>query len=69
MNVVYFDGHAETLDEVAASNPALWMPTGSVIFPANAPVGTIVAGTKMVWADVLSLYCPGVSSGQSWTSP
>jgi prepilin-type processing-associated H-X9-DG protein len=69
MNVVYFDGHAETLDDVAAANPALWMPTGSTIVPDAGVGGTVVAGTTTVWADVINRYCPGVTGSQTWTSP
>jgi prepilin-type N-terminal cleavage/methylation domain-containing protein/prepilin-type processing-associated H-X9-DG protein len=70
MNLVYFDGHAETLDDVAAANPALWMPTGSVITPFDGASGASVAGTKTVWTDVLAKYCPGITAdGQRWTSP
>jgi prepilin-type processing-associated H-X9-DG protein len=66
MNVVYFDGHAETLDDVQASNPALWMPRGTVVTPNAGCAGTAVAGTKTVWSDVQSRYCGGVSP---WTAP
>jgi prepilin-type N-terminal cleavage/methylation domain-containing protein/prepilin-type processing-associated H-X9-DG protein len=70
MNVVFFDGHAATLDEVTASDPSLWMPKGSVIYPTVGVGGLAVAGTKTVWSDVQSLYCPGVTTNsQSWTSP
>jgi prepilin-type N-terminal cleavage/methylation domain-containing protein/prepilin-type processing-associated H-X9-DG protein len=69
-NVVFFDGHAETLDDVAAANPALWMPSGSVIIPGQAGGSTGVAGTKTVWADVAARYCPGVTgTSATWISP
>lgn len=70
MNMVFFDGHVETLDDVQAANPALWMPTGSVICPDMGAAGTAVAGTKTVWSDVQKRYCAGVegSSGK-WMSP
>jgi len=29
MNVGFYDGHAETMDDLTSANPALWMPTGS----------------------------------------
>lgn len=29
MNVVFYDGHVETLDDIAATQPKLWLPTGS----------------------------------------
>ena len=70
MNTVFFDGHGETLDDVQAANPALWMPSGSVIYPQSGCSGTAVAGTKTVWSDVQSRYCPGVSgTNDPWTSP
>ena len=28
-NAGFFDGHVESLDDLSASNPSLWMPTGS----------------------------------------
>jgi prepilin-type N-terminal cleavage/methylation domain-containing protein/prepilin-type processing-associated H-X9-DG protein len=29
MNVVFWDGHAQTMGDLESSNPALWMPTGT----------------------------------------
>jgi prepilin-type processing-associated H-X9-DG protein len=69
MNVVFFDGHAETLDDVQAANPAIWMPKGSVITP-TVGASLNVDGTKTVWSDVQARYCPGVISNlQTWTAP
>jgi prepilin-type N-terminal cleavage/methylation domain-containing protein/prepilin-type processing-associated H-X9-DG protein len=34
LNAGYFDGHVEALDDLAVSNPALWMPTGSNYDPS-----------------------------------
>lgn len=45
MNVVYFDGHGETLDEMAAANPAIWLPKG-----------TAILSTTKVWPDVIAKY-------------
>jgi hypothetical protein len=70
MTVVYFDGHGATLNDVEAANPALWMPTGSVIYPTVGCSGNAVAGTKTVWSDCQPKYCPGVSgNSQAWISP
>jgi prepilin-type N-terminal cleavage/methylation domain-containing protein/prepilin-type processing-associated H-X9-DG protein len=48
MNVVYFDGHAETLDDITSANPDLWLPRGTVI---GNPSGTLGPG-DVVWGDV-----------------
>ena len=29
LNLVFFDGHAETMGDLDASNPQLWLPQGS----------------------------------------
>ena len=34
LNAAFFDGHVESLDDLSASNPALWMPTGSLYDPS-----------------------------------
>lgn len=31
MNVVFFDGHCETMDDIETMNPTYWMPRGSYI--------------------------------------
>jgi prepilin-type processing-associated H-X9-DG protein len=70
MNAVFFDGHCETLDDVQAANPALWVPSGTVIYPKAGCSGSAVAGTKTVWSDVQTLYCPGVTgTPDPWVSP
>jgi prepilin-type N-terminal cleavage/methylation domain-containing protein/prepilin-type processing-associated H-X9-DG protein len=35
MNAVFFDGHADSLDDLTSANPALWLPSGSTI-PTSA---------------------------------
>jgi prepilin-type processing-associated H-X9-DG protein len=70
MNTVFFDGHAECLDDISAANPALWIPRGSILYPKSGCSGSAVAGTTTVWTDVIPKYCPGLSSTSSpWTSP
>jgi prepilin-type N-terminal cleavage/methylation domain-containing protein/prepilin-type processing-associated H-X9-DG protein len=70
MNVVFFDGHGECIDDVTSSNPSLWMPKGSVIYPKSGCSGSAVAGTKTVWSDVVDKYCPGMTGTNSpWISP
>lgn len=36
LNAAFFDGHAETLDEDRATDPALWLPTGTQITSTTA---------------------------------
>jgi len=47
LNVAFFDGHVDTLDDLAASNPALWMPTGSTYD---------AAGKYGMYPDAAALY-------------
>ena len=48
LNVLFYDGHAENIDEVQSMNPALWLPSRSIITPAAAPV--------KIWPDVVARY-------------
>ncbi|HLL91071.1 MAG TPA: type II secretion system protein [Tepidisphaeraceae bacterium] len=60
INAVFFDGHAEALDDVRAADPKLWLPRGTKLNnPTSGASGTVVAGTKVVWSDVVQKYCPG----------
>jgi len=53
MNVLFFDGHAETLGEKAAVNPSLWLPSG-----------TTTRANDWIWPDVMSLYGITSAGGQ-----
>jgi prepilin-type N-terminal cleavage/methylation domain-containing protein/prepilin-type processing-associated H-X9-DG protein len=60
MNAVFFDGHCETLDDLASADPALWLPRGSVIEdPTDVDGG--------MWADVRERYLKGVGKGNALT--
>jgi prepilin-type N-terminal cleavage/methylation domain-containing protein/prepilin-type processing-associated H-X9-DG protein len=50
MNVLYYDGHAESLDDIQSANPKLWLPKGAKM-----------ADVSKVWPDVLQRY--GISNG------
>ena len=54
MNVGFFDGHVETMGDLDAANPALWMPRGST-----------TTGSE-VYADVKDRYFQG---SNSYTAP
>ena len=47
LNAVFYDGHAESLEEMAAADPRLWLPKGFRI--DTAMMGRI-------WADVINGY-------------
>ncbi|HSV15804.1 MAG TPA: prepilin-type N-terminal cleavage/methylation domain-containing protein [Tepidisphaeraceae bacterium] len=49
LNAVFYDGHAETLDEMQSCDPKYWAPTGS----------SLTDGTRM-WPDVVAKY--GINS-------
>lgn len=50
-NAVFYDGHAENLDDLTLANPSLWLPKGTTI--AN-PAATIASGRPFVWPDAVT---------------
>ncbi len=54
MNVVFFDGHTETLDDMEAARPDLWLPSGSMIYRNTRLNETDTAFWPDVWAKYLS---------------
>lgn len=53
LNAGFFDGHVESLDDMTASNPALWLPTGSTYSPT---------GYDKLWPDAKVIYGPSLAS-------
>jgi prepilin-type N-terminal cleavage/methylation domain-containing protein/prepilin-type processing-associated H-X9-DG protein len=53
MNAVFYDGHAETLDDMTASNPALWLPRGTVM---PNPASNVASGRPTVFTDSAARY-------------
>lgn len=64
MNAVFFDGHAETMDDLTAANPAYWLPKGAFIADPAATIPN--TSRQYFWADVRARYNP---SGGSYTAP
>ncbi|MBC7783503.1 MAG: hypothetical protein H7144_06655 [Burkholderiales bacterium] len=52
MNAVFYDGHAETMDDMQSSNPTYWVPSGSQMDTA----ASIAAGQPQVYPDVVKFY-------------
>ena len=63
MNLAFFDGHAETMNGIDAANPAIWVPTGTVI-----PVGEAPSSGDPGYADITQRYWPGGGT-QDFTAP
>ena len=55
MNAGFFDGHVESLNDLDASNPALWLPEGTHYdpgsFPMCADAAAVYGGTKVRTID------------------
>lgn len=64
LNAVFFDGHAESLNDQEASNPALWLPRGTTL--ANPAANIQLTTRPYFWADVQGWYHP---NGGPYTAP
>jgi prepilin-type N-terminal cleavage/methylation domain-containing protein/prepilin-type processing-associated H-X9-DG protein len=56
MNAVFFDGHAETLDEINSAQPKYWLPKGTAMAG-----GAGQDATAKVWPDVKAKW--GITAG------
>lgn len=63
MNAVFYDGHAETLDDLTASNPKYWLPRGTVFSNVGGGSSNQVGGVKVIWADARAKFLP---PGTTW---
>jgi prepilin-type processing-associated H-X9-DG protein len=62
MNAVFFDGHAETIDDMRSADPALWLPRGSMIEdPLDKDGG--------MYPDVRERYLKGVDKAHPYVAP
>jgi prepilin-type N-terminal cleavage/methylation domain-containing protein len=59
LNAVFYDGHGETLAEMDACNPDLWLPRGTQV--TNVTSGNSTANAGGIWPDVVAKYLVGVS--------
>ncbi len=58
-NFGFFDGHVELLDDLASSNPAFWMPKGTLIG----------VGPSQVYNDTRNAFKLTAMSPQQWVVP
>lgn len=64
MNLVFYDGHAENMDDVTAANPDYWLPRGTVWTRMTNTDGT--SGCKWCYTDIYNKYMPGAAT---YTAP
>ena len=57
MNMVFYDGHAENMEDVAASNPDMWLPRGTTWTKMTNTDGT--TGCHWCYDDIYNKYMPG----------
>lgn len=62
INALFYDGHAESLDDLSFANPEFWMPTGSTI---SNPSAAISGARTYFWGDVIARY----NTGAGWVAP
>lgn len=53
MNAVFYDGHAETIDDLEAANPSYWLPTGTRL---DNPLTAAVGGRPTIYPDARDKY-------------
>jgi len=51
LNVVFYDGHGETMDELVAANPKYWLPKGTA-FTGSTQTNVV----SKIWPDVIAQY-------------
>lgn len=54
-NAIFFDGHAECLDDMTGANPSLWLPTHTTI---SNPAATLGSPYPSVYPDAAAKYIP-----------
>jgi prepilin-type N-terminal cleavage/methylation domain-containing protein/prepilin-type processing-associated H-X9-DG protein len=54
-NVGFFDGHVETMDDLAGADPKLWYPKGTILKPV---------ASSQYYKDVLDRHFPGGGAAQ-----
>jgi prepilin-type N-terminal cleavage/methylation domain-containing protein len=63
MNAVFYDGHAETMDDLRSADPKLWLPRGTAITDPNDKDGGF-------YPDVRDKYLPaGISAKNPYYIP
>jgi len=69
MNVVFYDGHVENLDDITAANPNLWLPTGTVWTQAQMQTSdSSGTGTTVCYTDVYNKYMKYVTASVPFTA-
>jgi prepilin-type N-terminal cleavage/methylation domain-containing protein len=69
LNAVFYDGHAETINDVDASNPNLWLPAGTILNSSNLS-GTLQSATNesILYYSAQKKYGLSSSMSGNWTA-
>jgi len=67
MNMVFYDGHAENMDDVTAANPNYWLPRGTVWTKMSNTDGT--SGCKWCYTDIYNKYIKDTPDPTTYTAP
>jgi prepilin-type processing-associated H-X9-DG protein len=62
INLAFFDGHVETLGDLAASNPEFWYPKGTVLSNLTSTFSSQGQTRPQMYPDVRSRYAPGLTT-------
>ena len=69
LNVLFFDGHAQTMDDLESADPNLWLPQGTIIYDPSSTHNTGPTVRPIVWPDIAAKYLPGVTNANPYTVP
>ncbi len=58
INAVFYDGHAESLDDLSASNPSLWVPKRTRFSNTTGGASNQLGGVKVIWTDYKNKFLP-----------
>jgi len=58
LNAVFFDGHAESMEEIQACDPSLWMPKGTRMGATTLTATATSTGISrpFIWPDITAKY-------------
>jgi prepilin-type N-terminal cleavage/methylation domain-containing protein len=69
LNLVFYDGHAENMDDLAACNPNFWLPKGTTWdYSDMTTADSSGTGTKICYTDVFNKYMKNVTASNPFVA-